>query len=102
MTMTMMMEKVDKKVRKLVTIEGILHLKADINRLYIKRQNGGLGLDDLEYTYNAAIFGLSENIKQGKDKCTRLLQEYDARETIYFLQKENKIVGHKKLLVEVF
>jgi hypothetical protein len=79
-------------MRKLVTIEGIHHLKANINKLYIKRRSGGLGLDDMEYTYNAAIFGLSENIKQGKDKCTRLLQEYDARKTIFSLQKENKIV----------
>jgi len=58
-------------MRKLVTLEGIHHLKANINRLYIKRQNGGLGLDNLEYTYNAAIFGLSENIKQGKVKRSR-------------------------------
>jgi len=95
MMIVMMMttvEKVDKKMRKLVTIEGIHHLKAKINRLYIKRRNGELGLDDLEYTYNAAIFGLSENIKQGKDKHTKLFQEYDARKTIYSLQKENKIV----------
>jgi hypothetical protein len=95
MMIVMMMttvEKVDKKMRKLVTIEGIHQLKAKINRLYIKRRNGELGLDDLEYTYNAAIFGLSENIKQGKDKHTRLFQEYDARKIIYSLQKENKIV----------
>ena len=58
-------------MRKLVTLEGIHHLKANINRLYIKRQNGGLGLDNLEYTYNAAISGLSENIKQGKVKRSR-------------------------------
>jgi hypothetical protein len=56
----------------------------------------------VEYTYNAAIFGLSDNIKQGKDKHTRLFQECDARKTIYSLQKENKIVWHKKLLVKVF
>jgi hypothetical protein len=34
--------KIDQKTRKLVTIEGIHHLKADVSRLYIKRQNGGL------------------------------------------------------------
>jgi hypothetical protein len=60
--------------------------------MYIKRRNGGLGLDVMEDTYNAVIFGLSENIKQGKDKRTRFLQEYYARKTIFSLQKENKIV----------
>jgi hypothetical protein len=34
--------KIARKTRKLVTIEGIQHLMADISRLYIKRQNGGL------------------------------------------------------------
>jgi hypothetical protein len=37
-------ENVDQKTRELLTIEGIHHPKADINRLYIKRQNGGCGL----------------------------------------------------------
>jgi len=37
------MEKIDRKMRELLTIEGIHHPKADINRPYIKRQNGGHG-----------------------------------------------------------
>jgi len=46
-------------MRKLVTIEGIHHLKVDIYRFYIKRQNGGHGLVEMASTYNAAIVGLS-------------------------------------------
>jgi hypothetical protein len=45
----------------------------------MKRRNGGRGLVKLQSTYNAAIFGLSKYIKQGKDALTRLVQEYDAR-----------------------
>ena len=36
------------------------------------------GLIKLEPTYNAAVVGLSEYIKQGKNGLTRLMQEYDA------------------------
>ena len=65
-------EKIDQKMRKLLTTEGIHHLMADNNRLYIKRQDCGCGLVKLESTYNAAII-LSEYIKQGKDRLTRLM-----------------------------
>jgi hypothetical protein len=47
-------------MRKLITTEGIHHSKADVNRLRIKRQNGGHGLIKLESAYNAATVGLSE------------------------------------------
>ena len=70
-------------MRKLVTIEGIHHLKVDVNRFCIKRQNGGLGLVKVAFAYNAAFVGLGEYIKQGKDRFTRLVQDYDARKTKY-------------------
>jgi hypothetical protein len=66
-------EKVDHKMRKLLTTEEIHHPKADVSRLYIKRRSGGHGLVELESAYNAAIVGLSKYIKQGKDRLTRLV-----------------------------
>jgi hypothetical protein len=64
-------EKTDRKMRKLLTIEGNHHRKADINRPYLKRSNVGHGLVKLESTYNATIAALSEYNKQGKDRLTR-------------------------------
>jgi len=55
--------------------EGIFHLKADVNRFYTSRQNVGHGLVELESAYNAAIVGLSADIKQGSDRLTILVQE---------------------------
>ena len=43
--------------------------------LKIKRQDSGRGLVELESTYNAAVVGQSEYIKQGKNGPTRLVQE---------------------------
>jgi hypothetical protein len=77
-------EKKDRKIRKLLTIEGNHHSKADINRPYLKRPNGGCGLVKLESIYNT-IAGLSEYNKQGKDRLTILVKEYNARETKYSL-----------------
>jgi len=42
----------------------------------------------------------NEYIKQGKDSPTRLVQEYDAKKTIYFLQKEANVVKQKYMTQE--
>ena len=83
------------QTRKFLTIECFHHLKADVNRLYIKRQNGGRGLVELESAYNAAIVGRSKYIKHGKDRLTRLVQEYDAMKTKCCLQKEANLIVQK-------
>jgi hypothetical protein len=80
-------EKVDQRMIKLLTVEGIHHPKAYLNRLYIKRQNGGCGIVELESAHNAAIFGLSEYIKEGKDRLTRLVQEYDGGKAKYSVKR---------------
>jgi hypothetical protein len=45
--------------------------------------------------HNAANFGLSDYIKQGKGRLTRLVQEYGARMTKYSLQKEANLIKQK-------
>jgi hypothetical protein len=77
-------------MRKFLTIEGIHHLKAVDNRLYIKRQNGGRGLVKLESTYNAVIF-LSECKKPGKDRLTRKKKKKYTGKIKYSLCKKKLI-----------
>jgi hypothetical protein len=43
---------------------------------------------ELESAHNAAIVGLSTDIKQGNDRFTILVQEYDAKKIKNSLQKE--------------
>jgi len=81
-------------MRKLVTIQGTHHLKADINRLYIERHDDVCGLVKLESTYNAAIVGLCKYFKQYKYRLTRLMKEY-VRKTKYTLQKEAHLIKQK-------
>jgi hypothetical protein len=38
----------DRKTRKTLTMRKILHPKADIDRLYVKRKEGGRGLVQIE------------------------------------------------------
>lgn len=76
-------------MRKLPIIEGIHDPEADINRLYIMRCNGGRGLVKLESICNGAEIGV---IKQGKDRHTRLVPEYDAGKPKYSLLKEANLI----------
>ena len=39
---------VDRKSRKIMTRYGVLHPKSDVDRLYIKRKDGGRGLISVE------------------------------------------------------
>jgi hypothetical protein len=84
-------------MRKLPTNEGIQHPKADVNRPYIKRQNGGRGLVKLESTCNASVVGV---VKQGKDRHTRLMPEYDAGKAEYCLLKETNLIEQKYMTKE--
>jgi len=51
-------------------------------------------------TYNAAVVGLNKYIKQGKDRLTKLVQEYDAGKTKYSLQKEAHLIKEKYMTQE--
>jgi len=85
------------KNENLPTIEEIHHLKADINRLYMKRQNDGRGLVKLESTCNAAIVGV---VRQGKGRHTRLMPEYVAGKAKYSLLKEANLIKQKYMTKE--
>ena len=42
------LQAIDRKTRKLLTINGALHSKSDVGRLYIPRKKGGKGLISIE------------------------------------------------------
>ena len=90
----------DRNTRKLVAIEGIHHLKVDVNRFYIKRQDGGHGLVKLASTYNADIVGLSEYIKQGQDRLTKFVQDYETGKTKYSLKKAANLTNQEYITQE--
>ena len=48
----------DRKTKKLFTIYGALHPKADVDRLYIARKEGGRGLIFTKDCVELAIRGL--------------------------------------------
>ena len=62
------MQVIDRKTRKLFTIDGGLHPKSDVGGLYIPRKDGGRGLIALEDCVELAVRGLQVFIFMEKRK----------------------------------
>ena len=61
----------DRKTRKLLTMHGALHPRADVDRLYVSRKNGGRGLMSLLDTVSMEKSNLQRYVMQSQE---RLLQ----------------------------
>lgn len=64
-------ERMDRKTRRLLTMNGMQHPRVDVDTLYIKRRDGGRRLVELQHAYCAAIVGLSEYNTLSTDRFTR-------------------------------
>jgi hypothetical protein len=51
-------KKIDRKTRKILTVYKMHHPKAYIDRLYVKRTEGGRGLAQIEAAYKTEIINL--------------------------------------------
>ena len=56
------LQKLDRKTRKLLTIHGQHHPKADVDRLCVPRKQGGRGLMQLEAAHAVEITKLVEYV----------------------------------------
>jgi len=61
------LQKLDWKRRKLLTIHGQHHPKADVDRLYVPREQGGRGLMQLEAAHAIEITKLVEYVDKKED-----------------------------------
>ena len=59
--------KLDRKTRKLLTIERMHHQRADVDRMYLPRNMGSRGLIQLEITYKAGTIGLDTYLNTTTD-----------------------------------
>jgi hypothetical protein len=53
----------DRESRKVLTMYKMHHPKADVDRIYMKRKEGGRGLLQIEATYKAEIINIAEYLK---------------------------------------
>ena len=68
------LKKIDTKTRKLLNMHKMLHPKADVERLYIPRKDGGRGLIDVETAFKTATIGLDHYLKHKGQYPMQLLE----------------------------
>jgi hypothetical protein len=62
------LRKLERKTRKLLTIHGHHHPKADVDRLYVSSKQGGKGFIQLEEAYITEITKLMEYVDSTEDQ----------------------------------
>jgi hypothetical protein len=80
--------KIDRKTRKLLTVHKMHHPKADTERLYLARDEGGRGLIQIENSYKVATVGLEKYLKEKKDAYTAAVYQHESSKKKYSIVKE--------------
>jgi hypothetical protein len=85
------MQKLDRKTRKMPTIHGQHLPRADIDRLYVPRKEGGRGLMQVEGAYIAETVNLVEYVESKEDPLIKIVRTHQHNTNSALLQTANKL-----------
>jgi len=73
-------KKIYRKTRKMLTMYKMHHPKADTDRLYVKKKEGGRGLVQIEATYKVGIINIAEylNTNYKEDQFVNILKSQES------------------------
>ena len=91
-------EKIGRKTREILTINGMHHPRADVQRLYVERKNGVRGLLEVWSVYQQAVLGLSEYIESENSRLIQIVKLIDSLKKKYSLLKEASKIQNKYML----
>jgi hypothetical protein len=75
-------KQIDRKTRKMLTTYKIHHPKAHIDRLYVKRKEGGRELVHVEAAYKREIINIAEylNSKHKGDQFVNIVKNHESKQ----------------------
>jgi hypothetical protein len=73
-------KKTDGKTRKILTMYKLHHPKADVDRLYVKKQEGASALSQIEAAYKTEIINIAEclNKKHKEDQFVNIIRSHNS------------------------
>ena len=80
-------KKIDTKIRKLMTCNRMHHLKADVDRLYIPRNEGGRGMIQLELSLKTTTISIQKQLETTKDWMLQLVYNHEQRKKLHSIKK---------------
>ncbi|XP_053114534.1 uncharacterized protein LOC128328501 isoform X2 [Hemicordylus capensis] len=85
------LEMLDRKTRKIMTINHALHPRSDVDRLYLPRSSGGRGMRQVHQTVEEEKRGLEEYIKDSEEDALQMVKNaklFNTNETKQAYKKE--------------
>ena len=84
------LQRMDRKTRKLLTANRMLHPKADVDRLYLPRREGGRGLIQLELSYKTSTVGMKHYLCFSNDWMLQLVLQHESTKKLHSILKEGE------------
>ena len=81
-------KRIDTKTRKLLTCNRAHHPKADIDRIYLGRSDGGRGLLQAEMSYKLTIIGLHKYLQKTEDWMMKCVSSYESKKKLYSIKNK--------------
>ena len=81
------LQQLDRLTRKLLSMHGVNHSAADVDRLYAPCSNGGRGLQQIESTYQSCIVRLNCYLADGSDPFVQMTRECDSGKSSHSIKR---------------
>lgn len=91
---------IDRKTKKILTMGGAHHSRADVDRLYIKRRNGGRCLLEIEAVYDQTMVGLADYLEKDYCNLMKAVKTNDCSKNKHFIKKHADKVKTRYLMTE--
>ena len=80
----------DRKIRKLLTLNRMHHPKADVNRMYVPRKEGGRGMINLEMCFKTITIQLNTYLLLSDDRMLKLVLQHEKKKKLHSVTKESR------------
>ena len=80
-------DRLDRKIRKLLTIHRMHHPKADVHRIYLPRKQGETGLIQILAAYKVSTIGLELYLREKEDRFLKAVYKHEKYKGIHSIVK---------------
>ena len=91
------LSRMDIRTRKLLTMNGALHPRSNVGRLYIPRNEGGRGMTSVEDCVNSEVRGLGEYIRNSEEIAMRFVRKEELCDIAETSNEFKERVSRKRL-----
>ena len=83
-------KRIDRNIRKLMTLNRMHHTKTDVSSMFIPRKEGGRGMTNLEMVYNTTVIGLNSYLQLSGDRMLQAVLQHEKKNKLHSVVKESR------------